>query len=226
VLENNRDLVLRRLIECLGRDRTKHQVAEVTSLGLVQMTRKRIGQGLLEVFSEPCEACQGRGYHVHSEPVVAKTAASETEGPAARSGRRRKGGEDLEDTGADPGKGKAKKRGAKASGSSAAPDVAVKAVDPAASAAMEKIHAAAAKRAADAAAAAGSSAPEADESAPGAEVVEPAPEAVEAPAAPARRARGSRKVSRPAGPATTADAASTSSGPDEGALHVTGATAE
>ncbi|MET1051454.1 MAG: Rne/Rng family ribonuclease, partial [Mycetocola sp.] len=38
VLESNRDLVLRRLIECLSRDRTKHQVAEVTSLGLVQMT--------------------------------------------------------------------------------------------------------------------------------------------------------------------------------------------
>src|SRR5688572_19819170 len=54
VLESNRDLVLRRLTECLGRDRTKHQVAEVTSLGLVQMTRKRVGQGLLEVFSEPC----------------------------------------------------------------------------------------------------------------------------------------------------------------------------
>ncbi|MFL6096408.1 MAG: Rne/Rng family ribonuclease, partial [Blastococcus sp.] len=52
VLESNRDLVLRRLTECLGRDRTKHQVAEVTSLGLVQMTRKRVGQGLLEVFSE------------------------------------------------------------------------------------------------------------------------------------------------------------------------------
>jgi ribonuclease E len=33
VLEANRDLVLRRLLECLGRDRTKHQVAEVTSLG-------------------------------------------------------------------------------------------------------------------------------------------------------------------------------------------------
>ena len=61
VLESNRDQVIRRLIECLGRDRTKHQVAEVTSLGLVQMTRKRIGAGLLEVFSETCDHCQGRG---------------------------------------------------------------------------------------------------------------------------------------------------------------------
>jgi ribonuclease E len=64
VLESNRDLVLRRLVECLGRDRTKHQVAEVTTLGLVQMTRKRIGSGLLESFSETCEVCAGRGIKV------------------------------------------------------------------------------------------------------------------------------------------------------------------
>ena len=64
VLESNRDLVLRRLVECLGRDRTKHQVAEVTSLGLVQMTRKRIGSGLVESFSETCEVCSGRGIKV------------------------------------------------------------------------------------------------------------------------------------------------------------------
>jgi ribonuclease E len=67
VLESNRDQVIRRLIECLGRDRTKHQVAEVTSLGLVQMTRKRIGAGLLEVFSEPCDHCQGRGAVVNMD---------------------------------------------------------------------------------------------------------------------------------------------------------------
>jgi ribonuclease E len=69
VLESNRDLVLRRLVECLGRDRTKHQVAEVTSLGLVQMTRKRVGQGLVEAFSETCEHCKGRGFIVHADPV-------------------------------------------------------------------------------------------------------------------------------------------------------------
>ncbi len=69
VLESNRDLVLRRLVECLARDRTKHQVAEVTSLGLVQMTRKKLGLGLLESFSEPCEVCAGRGIIVHHEPV-------------------------------------------------------------------------------------------------------------------------------------------------------------
>ncbi|MCW2714012.1 MAG: ribonuclease, partial [Frankiales bacterium] len=69
VLESNRDLVVRRLVECLGRDRTKHQVAEVTSLGLVQMTRKRMGTGLLEVFGEQCEVCAGRGIVTHDEPV-------------------------------------------------------------------------------------------------------------------------------------------------------------
>ena len=72
VLESNRDLVVRRLVECLGRDRTKHQVAEVSSLGLVQMTRKRISSGLLETFSENCEACNGRGVKVFSEPVEHK----------------------------------------------------------------------------------------------------------------------------------------------------------
>jgi ribonuclease E len=69
VLESNRELVLRRLLECLARDRTKHQVAEVTSLGLVQMTRKRVGSGLLEAFSVPCEHCNGRGVIISMEPV-------------------------------------------------------------------------------------------------------------------------------------------------------------
>jgi ribonuclease E len=73
ILESNREQVLRRLVECLGRDRTKHQVAEVTSLGLVQMTRKRVGQGLIEAFSTTCESCAGRGIHVHMEPVNKKS---------------------------------------------------------------------------------------------------------------------------------------------------------
>jgi ribonuclease E len=72
VLEKNRDAVLRRLVECLGRDRTKHQVAEVTSLGLVQMTRKRVGQGLIEAFSTTCDSCNGRGIHIHMDPVKIK----------------------------------------------------------------------------------------------------------------------------------------------------------
>ena len=96
VLEANRDLVLRRLIECLGRDRTRHQVAEVTSLGLVQMTRKRVGQGLVEAFSTTCEACEGRGFITHSHPVekkeqsapaapAPKAKAKETPAPAPKS---------------------------------------------------------------------------------------------------------------------------------------------
>ncbi|WP_341394889.1 Rne/Rng family ribonuclease [Arthrobacter sp. G119Y2] len=76
VLEANRDLVLRRLVECLGRDRTKHQVAEVTSLGLVQMTRKRMGTGLLEVFGENCEHCDGRGVITHDIPVEHRRSTS------------------------------------------------------------------------------------------------------------------------------------------------------
>ncbi|TDE89724.1 Rne/Rng family ribonuclease [Occultella glacieicola] len=88
VLEANRDLVLRRLTECLGRDRTRHQVAEVTSLGLVQMTRKRVGQGLVEAFSETCEHCNGRGFIVHSDPVE-NDGPTEPEAEETRGGRRR-----------------------------------------------------------------------------------------------------------------------------------------
>ncbi len=76
VLESNRDLVLRRLVECLGRDRTKHQVAEVTSLGLVQMTRKRMGEGLLEAFSVPCEHCGGRGVTIVDLPGETRSQAA------------------------------------------------------------------------------------------------------------------------------------------------------
>jgi ribonuclease E len=88
VLESNRDLVLRRLVECLSRDRTKHQVAEVTSLGLVQMTRKKLGLGLLESFSEPCEVCAGRGIIVHHDPVT-----RHRQSPQPEPKRRGKGGQ-------------------------------------------------------------------------------------------------------------------------------------
>ncbi|HEX4249288.1 MAG TPA: Rne/Rng family ribonuclease [Pseudonocardia sp.] len=90
VLESNRDLVLRRLTECLGRDRTRHQVAEVTSLGLVQMTRKRVGVGLLEAFSTPCEHCRGRGVVVSTDPVEPKGDQGQQQN--AGSGTRRRGG--------------------------------------------------------------------------------------------------------------------------------------
>ena len=93
VLESNRDSVLRRLVECLGRDRTKHQVAEITSLGLVQMTRKRIGQGLLETFSEPCEHCNGRGVRVQLDPIAPHADDERPErGSRGGSGAKGKGG--------------------------------------------------------------------------------------------------------------------------------------
>ncbi|HEY4152932.1 MAG TPA: Rne/Rng family ribonuclease [Pseudolysinimonas sp.] len=99
VLESNRDLVLRRVVECLSRDRTKHQVAEVTSLGLVQMTRKKLGLGLVESFSENCEVCAGRGIIIHHDPVfkhrtpepIGSSTGSQT-GPSSSRGRRGRGG--------------------------------------------------------------------------------------------------------------------------------------
>jgi ribonuclease E len=100
VLESNRDLVLRRLVECLGRDRTRHQVAEVTSLGLVQMTRKRIGTGLLESFSHDCPQCHGRGVVVEDAPVEPRK--NEEEPRRARRGRSRGRGDDAGDSPAEP----------------------------------------------------------------------------------------------------------------------------
>ncbi|WP_232531662.1 Rne/Rng family ribonuclease [Microbacterium halophytorum] len=102
VLESNRDLVLRRLVECLSRDRTKHQVAEVTSLGLVQMTRKKLGLGLLETFSEACEACAGRGAVVHHEPVLKQRSSGGNGG--GRRGRGQNGGSN--DSGSNNGRSK------------------------------------------------------------------------------------------------------------------------
>jgi ribonuclease E len=89
VLESNRELVLRRMLECLARDRTKHQVAEVTSLGLVQMTRKRVGSGLLEAFSEPCDCCNGRGRIISLDLTE----------PAGTGQRSRSGGDDGRQSG-------------------------------------------------------------------------------------------------------------------------------
>ncbi|GAB3844830.1 Rne/Rng family ribonuclease [Nesterenkonia populi] len=107
VLESNRDLVLRRMVECLGRDRTKHQVAEVTSLGLVQMTRKRMGTGLLEVFSSECEHCAGRGIMTHEEPVHHQPAYSsqgdqKSGGGGKKPKKRKSKGKKGEDAGRQP----------------------------------------------------------------------------------------------------------------------------
>ncbi|GAA1372659.1 Rne/Rng family ribonuclease [Luteococcus sanguinis] len=89
VLPSNRELLLRRLVECLGRDRTRHQVAEVTSLGLVQMTRKKIGTGLAEAFTEECDRCGGRGYVRHDHPVETQAPADGGERSHGRRGRGR-----------------------------------------------------------------------------------------------------------------------------------------
>jgi ribonuclease E len=104
VLESNRDLVLRRLVECLGRDRTRHQVAEVTSLGLVQMTRKRIGTGLLEAFGEECEHCKGRGVIVHDHPVESggRAGADDSRGRRGRGGGGRSRGRSGSDVAPAP----------------------------------------------------------------------------------------------------------------------------
>ncbi|MFF2270277.1 Rne/Rng family ribonuclease [Cellulosimicrobium cellulans] len=129
VLESNRDLVLRRLVECLGRDRTKHQVAEVTSLGLVQMTRKRVGQGLVEAFSETCEHCHGRGFIVHTDPIE-------------KSGGNGRGGHDhgsSSGTGSSPaveepaeaGRSRSRRKRGSGSGTAAAKDTAITLPQPA-----------------------------------------------------------------------------------------------
>ena len=115
VLESNRDLVLRRLVECLGRDRTRHQVTEVTSLGLVQMTRKRVGQGLVEAFSTTCEHCKGRGFIVHDEPV--ENQQIDMSASASRGGGRSRGRKNREEQAAGGGKKEAKQDSQETKGS-------------------------------------------------------------------------------------------------------------
>jgi len=117
VLESNRELVLRRLLECLARDRTKHQVAEVTSLGLVQMTRKRVGAGLLEAFSQPCECCNGRGVTItleQPEPAHRSTAGHPRRpAPGSANGR---------DTGRGSGRGRDNGNGGRSGSGSGSED--------------------------------------------------------------------------------------------------------
>ena len=115
VLESNRDLVLRRLVECLGRDRTRHQVTEVTSLGLVQMTRKRVGQGLVEAFSTTCEHCKGRGFIVHDEPV--ENQQVDMSASASRGGGRSRGRKNREEQAAGGGKKETKQDSQETKGS-------------------------------------------------------------------------------------------------------------
>ncbi len=97
VLESNRDLVLRRLTEALARDRTRHQVSEVTSLGLVQLTRKRLGTGLIEAFSTPCPHCAGRGILLHGDPVDSAATTGRKADSGGRRGKRGKKGGKADD---------------------------------------------------------------------------------------------------------------------------------
>ena len=97
VLESNRDLVLRRLTEALARDRTRHQVSEVTSLGLVQLTRKKLGTGLIEAFSTNCSHCAGRGIVLHGDPVDSGSPAGRKTEPGGRRSKRGKKGGRAED---------------------------------------------------------------------------------------------------------------------------------
>ncbi|MFC4334806.1 Rne/Rng family ribonuclease [Salininema proteolyticum] len=94
VLESNRELVLRRLTESLGRDRTKHQVTEVTSLGLVQMTRKRVGQGLVEAFSETCDCCKGRGLTIHTDQILYPESQTSSSGKKKKKKKKKSSEED------------------------------------------------------------------------------------------------------------------------------------
>jgi ribonuclease E len=60
-IKKNRDDVLRTFKDALARDKTRTQVFDISELGLVQMTRKRVSEGLVESFSATCPECNGRG---------------------------------------------------------------------------------------------------------------------------------------------------------------------
>jgi len=60
-IRQNRDDVVRAFRDALSRDKTRTQVFDISDLGLVEMTRKRVSEGLVESFSSTCPTCQGRG---------------------------------------------------------------------------------------------------------------------------------------------------------------------
>ena len=66
----NREAVLQRLRESLAKDKTRTQVFDVSHLGLVEMTRKNVSEGLLESFSRVCERCGGRGVLLFEEAAT------------------------------------------------------------------------------------------------------------------------------------------------------------
>lgn len=72
-VRQNREAVLARLRQALARDKTTSQVHSVSTLGLVEMTRKNVSSGLVESFSEQCPACDGRGLVLHETAATAGT---------------------------------------------------------------------------------------------------------------------------------------------------------
>ncbi|MBQ1556263.1 MAG: Rne/Rng family ribonuclease, partial [Aeriscardovia sp.] len=70
-LESDKQLVLSTLQKSMEGDRSKHAIEGMSSLGLVEITRKKLGQGLVESFSHECENCHGRGLIISREPVKA-----------------------------------------------------------------------------------------------------------------------------------------------------------
>jgi ribonuclease E len=68
-IRENRRRVIEAFRDALARDKTRTQVFDISDLGLVEMTRKRIGEGLLTAFADRCEICDGRGVVVHHERI-------------------------------------------------------------------------------------------------------------------------------------------------------------
>ncbi|PDP84589.1 ribonuclease E/G [Glycomyces fuscus] len=232
VLESNRDLVLRRMLECLSRDRTKHQVAEVTSLGLVQMTRKRVGQGLLEAFSHSCEHCNGRGLVIAGDPVEGKSGGNgngrkkkkgkgESDQPAEKSDKAEKAEKPSSDKADKPDKadkaggdsGKAAETGTDAAGPEEAPEAAQAPEAPAPEPAKKTRKRASRSRKAEAVAEEQEEITAAEEAPEAVEAAE-APEE-EAPAKKTRARRTTRRTARAAADTGEAEAAGGESAPAE-----------
>jgi ribonuclease E len=60
-IAGNRADVVRAFRDALARDKTRSQVFDISELGLVEMTRKRVSEGLVESLSTTCPTCEGRG---------------------------------------------------------------------------------------------------------------------------------------------------------------------
>lgn len=69
-IKGNRDDVVRVFRDALARDKTRTQVFDISELGLVEMTRKRIGEGLLESFAGQCPDCEGRGVRIDPDLLI------------------------------------------------------------------------------------------------------------------------------------------------------------